>query len=71
VNASASWSSTSRRVPTRIAWRIDCDGQDETRYLARLEQIAADSWTPAEEKLERFQEAWGGKVDPVSADYAF
>ena len=37
----------------------------------RLEQIAADGRTPAEEKLERFHEAWGGKVDPVFTEYAF
>ena len=51
--------------------RIDWDGQDETRYLKRLEQIAADGRTPAEEKLERFHEAWGGKVDPVFQEFAF
>ena len=51
--------------------RIDWDGQDETRYLNRLEQIAAAGRTPAEEKLDRFREAWGGKVDPVFAEYAF
>ena len=38
---------------------------------SRLEQIAADGRTPAEEKLERFHEAWGGKVDPVFTEYAF
>jgi glutamate--cysteine ligase len=51
--------------------RIDWDGQDETRYLKRLEQIAGDGRTPAEEKLERFHEAWGGKVDPVFREFAF
>jgi glutamate--cysteine ligase len=51
--------------------RIDWDGQDETRYLKRLEQIAEDGRTPAEEKLERFHETWGGKVDPVFKEYAF
>ena len=51
--------------------RIDWDGQDETRYLARLEQIAADGRTPAEEKLERFHGPWHGSVDPVFRDYAF
>ena len=35
------------------------------------EQIAADGRTPAEEKLERFHEAWGGKVDPVFTEFAF
>jgi glutamate--cysteine ligase len=51
--------------------RIDWDGQNEPRYLNRLEQIAADGRTPAEEKLERFHEAWGGKVDPVFKEYAY
>ncbi|MFL5332653.1 MAG: glutamate--cysteine ligase [Geminicoccaceae bacterium] len=51
--------------------RIDWDGQDETRYLKRLEQIAGDGRTPAEEKLGRFQEAWGRSVDPVFREFAF
>ena len=51
--------------------RIDWDGQDETRYLWRLEQIAADGRTPAEEKLERFLGDWGGSVDPLFRDFAF
>jgi glutamate--cysteine ligase len=59
------------RAGLKARARIDWDGQDETRYLTRLEQIAADGRTPAEEKLERFRETWGGKVDPVFAEYAF
>jgi glutamate--cysteine ligase len=51
--------------------RIDWDGQDETRYVTRLEQIAASGCTPAEEKLERFREAWGGNVDQVFREFAF
>ena len=51
--------------------RIDWDGQDETRYVARLEQIAADARTPAEEKLERFRGDWGGSVDPLFREFAF
>lgn len=51
--------------------RIDWDGEDETRHLVRLEEIAAEGRTPAEEKLERFQGPWGGSVDPVFRDYAF
>ena len=66
----ARWWRSPRPGSTRRA-RIDWDGQDETRYLDRLEQIAADGRTPAEEKLERFHEAWGGKVDPVFTEYAF
>jgi glutamate--cysteine ligase len=51
--------------------RIDWDGQDETRYLARLEGIAATARTPAQEKLERFETAWGRSVDPLFREYAF
>jgi glutamate--cysteine ligase len=51
--------------------RIDWDGRDETHYLARLEEIAAEARTPAEVKLERFHGPWGGKVDPVFREYAF
>jgi glutamate--cysteine ligase len=51
--------------------RIDWDGQDETRYLKRLEEIAAAGRTPAEEKLERYAGEWAGKVDRVFSDYAF
>jgi glutamate--cysteine ligase len=51
--------------------RIDWDGQDETRYLARLEGIAATARTPAQEKLERFETAWGRSVDPLFREFAF
>ncbi len=51
--------------------RIDWDGSDETRYLLRLQEIAAAGRTPAEEKLERFEGEWGRHVEPVFRDYAF
>jgi glutamate--cysteine ligase len=51
--------------------RIDWDGLDETHYLKRLEQIAGEARTPAEEKLERFTGAWDGKVDPLFREFAF
>jgi glutamate--cysteine ligase len=51
--------------------RIDWDGRDETHYLARLEEIAAEARTPAEVKLERFHGFWGGRVDLVFREYAF
>jgi glutamate--cysteine ligase len=51
--------------------RIDWDGRDETHHVARLEQIAGEARTPAEEKLERFHGPWGGSIDPVFRDYAF
>jgi glutamate--cysteine ligase len=51
--------------------RIDWDGQDETRYLKRIEEIAEAGRTPAEEKLERYEGEWGRSVDPVFREFAF
>jgi glutamate--cysteine ligase len=51
--------------------RIDWDGQDETRYVRRLEEIAESGRTPAEEKLERYADAWGESVDPLFKEMAF
>jgi glutamate--cysteine ligase len=51
--------------------RIDWDGQDETRYVRRLEEIAESGRTPAEEKLERYADAWGESVDPLFREMAF
>ena len=46
-------------------------GARRCHVAQRLEQIAADRRTPAEEKLERFHAAWDGKVDPVFQEFAF
>ncbi|MDX6749608.1 glutamate--cysteine ligase [Geminicoccaceae bacterium 1502E] len=51
--------------------RINWDGQDETRYLRLLEEIAASGRSMADEKLERFSGAWEGNIDRIYRDYAF
>jgi glutamate--cysteine ligase len=51
--------------------RIDWDGQDETRYLRRLAEIAEAGVTPAEEKLALFEGAWRGDIDRLFAEHAF
>jgi glutamate--cysteine ligase len=51
--------------------RLNWDGQDETRYLAPLEETCATGRTPAELKLRRFHEEWGGSVDPLFSEFAF
>jgi glutamate--cysteine ligase len=51
--------------------RIDWDGQDETRYLRRLTEIAEAGVTPAEEKLAMFEGAWRGDIDRLFAEHAF
>jgi glutamate--cysteine ligase len=51
--------------------RCDREGDDETQYLAPLEETAARGATPAEELLEKFHGPWGGSVEPVFTEYAY
>ncbi len=37
----------------------------EVRYLETLEDIAASGETPAEVMLRRYEEEWGGRIDPL------
>ena len=43
--------------------RLDDSGQDETIYLAPLDQIVEDGRSLAERRLEAFNGAWGGEID--------
>jgi len=45
--------------------RLDANGEDETGFLAPLEEIAARGKTPAEDLLDKFHGPWGGSVAPV------
>jgi glutamate--cysteine ligase len=45
--------------------KLDAKGEDETKYLAPLDEIAARGKTPAEDLLEKFHGAWKGSVEPV------
>jgi len=47
------------------------DGQDETRFLDVLQEIVDSGRTAAERKLELFQGAWNGSVDPVFGEFAY
>jgi glutamate--cysteine ligase len=51
--------------------RCNRAGEDETGFLATLEESARSGVTPAEIKLERFRGAWRGSVDPVFGEYAY
>ncbi len=51
--------------------RVGVAGHDETYYLANLWRIAGTGITPAEEKLKKYRERWGGSVDPVFREYAY
>jgi glutamate--cysteine ligase len=45
--------------------RSDAWGRDETIYLAPLDEIVADGRVPAQRWIERFNGAWGRRVDPA------
>ncbi|MBI3436981.1 MAG: glutamate--cysteine ligase [Proteobacteria bacterium] len=50
---------------------LDHKNEDETKYLAPLDEVAAQGRTPAEELLEKFHGPWGGRVDPIYTEYAY
>ena len=45
--------------------RLDAKGEDETGFLAPLEDAVARGKTPAEDLLDKFHGQWGGSVAPV------
>jgi glutamate--cysteine ligase len=50
---------------------LDAAGSDETGFLGTLYEIVASGRTPAEEKLDRFNGPWNGKIEPLFAEYAY
>jgi glutamate--cysteine ligase len=42
--------------------RLDGGGNNETGYLAALDDIVAKGKTPAEQLLERYHGEWGGDL---------
>ncbi len=55
---------------TRRALRND-SGEDETIYLAPLEESVASGRAPAQDWLARYETQWGGSVDPVFKEAAY
>ena len=51
--------------------RLDFWGQDETHFLATLEQIVDTGMNPAENKIAAFEGRWAGNVDRTFEEYAF
>jgi glutamate--cysteine ligase len=45
--------------------RRDAEGDDESIYLAPLDEIVAEGRVPAERWIARFNGAWGRRVDPA------
>ncbi len=51
--------------------RTNGNGADESIFLEPLIEIVEANQTPAERKLELFQGAWNGNVDPVFREFAY
>jgi glutamate--cysteine ligase len=51
--------------------RFNAEGDDETIYLAPLEEIVASGITSAEKLLRQFEEEWRGDIDEVFRRYAY
>ncbi|MGO4700879.1 glutamate--cysteine ligase [Dyella sp. 2RAB6] len=51
--------------------RLNHHGADESIFLEPLLEIVEANQTPAERKLELFNGAWNGSVDPVFGEFAY
>jgi glutamate--cysteine ligase len=51
--------------------RLDASGNNETGYLAALQEYVSRGQTPAESLLERYNGAWGGDLSRVYAEESF
>ncbi len=52
--------------------RLDRAGEsDESHFINALAEFVESGRCPAQEKLEKFHGAWGGKIDPLFTEYAF
>ena len=51
--------------------RQDRAGNNETGFLNILDEIAQRGSCPAEIKLGKFENEWGGQIDPVFPEYAY
>ncbi len=51
--------------------RLSASGDDETGYLAELDEIAASGFTPAERLLQRYYGAWNRDVRPIFTEQAY
>jgi glutamate--cysteine ligase len=51
--------------------RLNRKGEDETRFLMPLHEIADSGMTPAEELIEAYETRWGKSVDPAFKEQAY
>ena len=51
--------------------KLNVDGDDETRFLDPLFEVAMTGKCDSERLLSKFHSVWGGSVDPVFLEYAY
>jgi len=51
--------------------RLNGDGQDETLFLASLDEVVAKKTTLAEDMLARYHGRWNESIEPVFDDYQY
>jgi glutamate--cysteine ligase len=51
--------------------RLNAAGDNETGFLAPLQEVAESGVTPAERKLALYHDAWNGSIDPVFTECAY
>ena len=51
--------------------RLNAEGQDESIFLASLEEVLAKKSTLADDLLALYHGRWNGKVDPVFDEYQY
>jgi glutamate--cysteine ligase len=50
---------------------LNAAGDNETGFLAPLQEVAERGFTPAERKLRLYANEWGGSIDPVFTECAY
>ena len=59
------------RLGLRNCGRLNSRKQDETIYLAPLEQISDNGQTLSDEFLRRYSGDWNGNIDHIFEEFAF
>ena len=62
---------TLSRIGLRNRCRKDQLGQDESVYLAPLQDAVARGKTCADELLDRYNGRWGGNIDLLFKEFSF
>jgi glutamate--cysteine ligase len=59
------------RVGLKARGKLNREGQDESIFLAPLDEVLAKKATLAEDLLSLYHGRWHGSVEPVFEDYQY